>query len=75
VTSQSSDANSASPANEAPEQTFDMQPDDLNVADSSVPAGQIDEPDPWHREMDRVVDQWDDEPTHEKWRRGGKGWR
>jgi len=24
----------------------------------------------WHREMDRLVDLWDDEPTHEKWRRG-----
>ena len=26
----------------------------------------------WHREMDRIVDEWDDEPTHEKWRRGPK---
>jgi len=25
-----------------------------------------------HREMDRLVDAWDDEPTHEKWRRGAK---
>ena len=25
----------------------------------------------WHREMDRLVEMWDDEPTHEKWRRGG----
>jgi hypothetical protein len=24
----------------------------------------------WHREMDRIVSEWDDEPTHEKWRRG-----
>jgi hypothetical protein len=52
------------------------QSSDPDVADGSVPAGQIDdEPDPWHREMDRMLDQWDDEPTHEKWRRGGKGWR
>jgi hypothetical protein len=28
----------------------------------------------WHREMDRIVDQFDDEPTHEKWRRGAR-WR
>ena len=28
----------------------------------------------WHREMDRIVGEWDDEPTHEKWRRGAK-WR
>jgi len=53
-----------------------------------------DEPDPWHREMDRVADAWDDEgqflpglarlmeraalwddePTHEKRRRGPR-WR
>ena len=26
----------------------------------------------WHREMDRIVDWWDDEPTFEKWRRGQK---
>jgi hypothetical protein len=26
------------------------------------------------REMDRIVDAFDDEPTHEKWRRGAK-WR
>jgi hypothetical protein len=26
----------------------------------------------WHREMDRIVNEWDDEPTHEKWRRGAK---
>jgi hypothetical protein len=38
----------------------------------------VQEPEPdedevaWHREMDRIVDQWDDEPTHEKWRRGAK---
>ena len=24
----------------------------------------------WHREMDRIVDEWDDEPMFEKWRRG-----
>ena len=28
----------------------------------------------FHREMDRIVDEWDDEPTHEKYRRGAK-WR
>jgi hypothetical protein len=37
-------------------------------------SSELDEPDPWHREMDRIVDEWDDEPTHEKWRRGAK-WR
>ena len=26
----------------------------------------------FHREMDRIIDEWDDEPTHEKWRRGPK---
>jgi len=26
----------------------------------------------WHREMKRIADQFDDEPTHEKWRKGGK---
>jgi hypothetical protein len=26
----------------------------------------------WHREMDRIVAEWDDEPTHEKWRKGGR---
>jgi hypothetical protein len=26
----------------------------------------------WHREMDRIVAHFDDEPTHEKWRRGAK---
>jgi len=24
----------------------------------------------WHREMDRLAEFWDDQPTHEKWRRG-----
>ena len=24
----------------------------------------------WHREMERLIEFWDDEPTHEKWRRG-----
>ncbi len=27
-----------------------------------------------HREMDRLLDMWDEEPTEEKWRKGGK-WR
>jgi hypothetical protein len=26
----------------------------------------------FHREMDRIIGEWDDEPTHEKWRRGPK---
>ena len=26
----------------------------------------------WHREMDRLIEFWDDEPTHEKYRRGAK---
>jgi len=26
----------------------------------------------WHREMDRLAEFWDDQPTHEKWRRGQK---
>ena len=28
-----------------------------------------------HREMDRLLEAWDAEPTYEKWRRGGKSWR
>jgi hypothetical protein len=36
------------------------EPDDVDVA--------------LHRELDRIVDEWDDEPTHEKWRKGGR-WR
>ena len=52
------------------------QSSDPDRADSSVPDGQTDdEPDPWHREMDRMMEAWDDEPTHEKWHKGGKGWR
>ena len=67
------DPNSRSYANVAPEQPHSVQSDETNVADGSVDAWQIaDEPDPWHREMDRVIDEWDEEPTHEKWRRGGK---
>jgi len=27
-----------------------------------------------HRELDRLLDCWDDLPTYEKWRQGGK-WR
>jgi hypothetical protein len=27
-----------------------------------------------HREMDRLREAWDNEPTHEKWRRG-RTWR
>ena len=53
----------------------DVVEPDGDVADGSVPAWQMDdEPDPWHREMDRVVGEWDDQPTHEKWRRG-QTWR
>lgn len=26
----------------------------------------------FHREMDRIIDEWDDVPTEEKWRRGGR---
>jgi hypothetical protein len=74
VTSQSSDANSGSSANEPYEQSSDVQSDGSNVADGSVPAWQIAD-EQLHREMDRMLDQWDDEPTHEKWHKGGKGWR
>jgi hypothetical protein len=42
-----------------------------DMADGSVDDGQ----DALHREMDRMLDAWDDEPTHEKWHKGGKGWR
>ena len=60
------------------------------TSESSEPDEQADADLAWHREMDRLVDAWDDdgeflpgvakllasadifddEPTHEKWRRG-----
>lgn len=37
------------------------EPDELDEAEIA-----------WHREMARIADAFDDEPTHEKWRRGPK---
>ena len=28
----------------------------------------------WHRELDRLLDMWDDEPTFQKLRKGGGSW-
>ena len=43
------------------------------VQEDGVDPDEQDEQDvAFHREMDRIIDEWDDEPTHEKWRRGPK---
>jgi hypothetical protein len=41
-------------------------------SESSEPDDQDEQDVAFHREMDRLLDRWDDEPTHEKWRRGVK---
>jgi hypothetical protein len=39
------------------------------ISESSEPDEQFEQV-ALHREMDRLLEAWDEEPTHEKWRRG-----
>jgi hypothetical protein len=46
---------------------------EMVVQEDRVDPDEQDEQDiAFHREMDRIIGEWDDEPTHEKWRRGPK---